>query len=92
MAHHSDRLTKCHSWHAPLFLTNATSNPEYSLKPKPGHLILFPGWVKHYVPEQQCDHERIILAGNLGVNPWELIEGMEKRGANHISESFKLSK
>ena len=67
-------------------------NQEYSLKPKPGHLILFPGWVKHYVPEQQCDHERIILAGNLGVNPWELIDGMEKRGANHISESFKLSK
>ena len=52
-------------------------------------MILFPGWIRDSVPEHQCDHDRIILAGNLGMNPWQLIIGMERRGALSISEEFK---
>ena len=60
---------------------------EYSLIPKKGNLTLFPGWIKHYVPEQKCDHDRIIIAGNLGVNPWKLISGIEKRYDDNL-ETF----
>jgi len=60
---------------------------EYSLIPKKGNLTLFPGWIKHYVPEQKCDHDRIIIAGNLGVNPWKLISGIEKRYNDNL-ETF----
>ena len=60
-----------------------------SIHPKSGNMILFPGWIRHSVPEHQCDHDRIILAGNLGVNPWQLILGMEKRNASSVSEGFK---
>ena len=61
----------------------------HSISPKSGNMFLFPGWIRHSVPEQQCDHERIILAGNLGMNPWQLVIGMEKRNALGISEEFK---
>ena len=52
-------------------------------------MILFPGWIRHSVPEHQCNHDRIILAGNLGINPWQPIFGMESRNASGISEEFK---
>ena len=61
----------------------------HSISPKSGNLVLFPGWIRHSVPEHQCGHDRIILAGNLGVNPWQLIIGMENRGASGMSEEFK---
>ena len=57
--------------------------------PKSGNLILFPGWVRHFVPEQECDHDRIILAGNLSINPWQPILDLEKRNVSGISEEFK---
>ena len=60
-----------------------------SIHPKSGNMILFPGWIRHSVPEHQCDHDRIILAGNLGMNPWQLILGLEKRNASGLSEEFK---
>ena len=61
----------------------------HSLQHKSGHMVMFPGWVRHSVPKQECDHERIILAGNLGINPWQAITGMEARGVTGISEDFK---
>ena len=70
---------------APLMFNDSS----HSVSPKSGNLVLFPGWIRHSVPEQQCDHDRIILAGNLGMNPWQLILGMEKRNASGISEEFK---
>ena len=70
---------------APLMFNDSS----HSVSPKSGNLVLFPGWIRHSVPEQQCDHERVILAGNLGMNPWQLILGMEKRNASGISEEFK---
>ena len=33
--------------------------------PKTGQMLLFPAWLNHSVPEQQCEHERIKIAGNL---------------------------
>ena len=30
-----------------------------------GLLVMFPGWVKHEVPPQESDHERVMVAGNL---------------------------
>ena len=37
-----------------------------SIKPKNGMMILFPGWVEHYVPKQKTSSERIMIAGNMG--------------------------
>jgi hypothetical protein len=61
----------------------------HSIQPKSGNMILFPGWIRHSVPKQECDHDRIVLAGNLGMNPWQSITGMEFRGATRMSEEFK---
>jgi hypothetical protein len=61
----------------------------HSIQPKSGNMILFPGWVRHSVPKQECDHDRIVLAGNFGMNPWQSITGMEFRGATGMSEEFK---
>ena len=32
---------------------------------KPGKMMIFPGWVSHEVQEQQCDHARYVVAGNI---------------------------
>ena len=72
----------------PLVFNDAPQGAHY-VYPKSGNMILFPGWIRHSVPEHQCNHDRIILAGNLGMNPWQLIIGMENRGASGISEEFK---
>ena len=61
----------------------------HSIQPKSGNMILFPGWIRHSVPKQGCDHDRIIISGNLGINPWQAITGMEFRGATGMSEEFK---
>lgn len=61
----------------------------HSIQPKSGNMILFPGWIRHSVPKQECDHDRIVIAGNLGMNPWQSVTGMEARNATGISEEFK---
>ena len=70
---------------APLIFEDAS----HQIAPTKGNMVLFPGWIRHKVSEQQCDHERIILAGNLGMNPWQLITGMKKRNSEVISQQFK---
>ena len=35
------------------------------IKPKAGQMILFPAWIMHKVPKHKCEHERIMIAGNL---------------------------
>ena len=35
------------------------------ITPKTGQMILFPAWLNHSVPKQQCEHERIKVAGNI---------------------------
>ena len=61
----------------------------HSIQPKSGNMVMFPGWIRHSVPKQECDHDRIIISGNLGINPWQAIIGMEFRGATGMSEEFK---
>ena len=41
-----------------------TSN-NYEIQPKSGLLVMFPGWVKHHVPVQNIEAERIVVAGNI---------------------------
>jgi len=40
------------------------------VKPKGSQLVLWPAWLYHSVPEQKCEHERIMAVGNLVVD-WE---------------------
>ena len=46
---------------SPLVFTHA----DYSIKPQESQMIIFPGWLHHEVPTHTCDHERIMIAGNL---------------------------
>jgi hypothetical protein len=47
----------------------------YEVKPKTAQLIVFPAWIKHEVPVHKCNHERIMVAGNLNV-------GQDKKDAS----------
>ena len=78
---------------SPLVFDNcyAGSILSYEILPREGNMIMFPGWVKHTVPEQECDHERIIIAGNIGLNPYHLIKCMEWRGAKEYMNEYKAS-
>ena len=49
-------------------LTFPTATKKLEIVPETGQLILFPAWVMHEVHEQTCDHERIMISGNLDVN------------------------
>jgi hypothetical protein len=40
----------------------------HSIPPVTGQLILFPSWVNHLVPEHICEHERVMISGNLDVD------------------------
>jgi hypothetical protein len=51
---------------APFQMANATGGA-YEIAPRTGQLIVFPSWVSHAVPEHTCDHERIMISGNLDV-------------------------
>ena len=71
---------------APLIFEDAS----HQIDPIKGNMVLFPSWIRHKVSKQQCDHERIILAGNLGMNPWQVITGMKKRNSDERwREPFK---
>lgn len=66
---------------APLVFDDASPETR-CIAPTRGNMILFPGWLKHSVPAQPCDHERIVLAGNLSANSPNLedrrfLEGLE---------------
>ena len=52
----------------PLIFPTATEKLE--IVPETGQLVLFPAWVMHEVHKQACDHDRIMISGNLDVN-WE---------------------
>ena len=57
------KADKCCS---PLIFPTATNKLE--IVPETGQLILFPAWIMHEVHEHICDHERIMISGNLDVN------------------------
>ena len=41
------------------------THADYSIVPQESQMIIFPGWLHHEVPTHTCDHERIMIAGNL---------------------------
>jgi|TARA_R110002074_G_scaffold193663_2_gene359525 hypothetical protein len=57
----------------------------YSIKPKVGRLTMFPGWIKHSVPEHKCDHDRIVVAGNISEDPHNIISKIKSRNHNRIN-------
>ena len=50
---------------APLVFTDI----DYELHPKENDLIIFPSYLKHGVPTQMTDTNRICISGNIGVVP-----------------------
>lgn len=46
--------------------------------PKTSLMVLFPGWVNHSVPEHS-GKDRIVVAGNLSINPFSHIKTIEDR-------------
>ena len=45
-----------------------TSEHKLKVMPKPFQLIVFPAWIMHEVPTHDCDHDRIMVAGNLNID------------------------
>ena len=45
------------------------NEPEEKLEivPRTGQMVLWPAWVMHEVPEHTCDHDRIMISGNLNL-------------------------
>ena len=48
---------------APLVFPN--SQEPLRVIPKTSQIIVFPSWLKHEVPIHKCEHDRIMLSGNL---------------------------
>ena len=53
---------------APLVFSYAESDEEKFIFPQTGQMVIFPSWLNHEVPEHECDHDRIMIAGNLNTN------------------------
>ena len=51
---------------SPLVFPNAQE--PLSVTPKTSQMIVFPAWIKHEVPTHTCEHDRIMLSGNLNVD------------------------
>ena len=51
---------------SPLVFPHAEGVP-YIVWPKTSQIVVFPSWLHHEVPEHECDHDRIMLSGNLNV-------------------------
>ena len=51
---------------SPLVFPNAKE--PLSVTPKTSQMIVFPSWLKHEVPKHTCEHDRIMLSGNLYVD------------------------
>ena len=54
---------------SPLVFPNAQE--PLSVAPKTSQMIVFPSWIKHEVPIHKCEHDRIMLSGNLNVDKLE---------------------
>ena len=51
---------------SPLVFSNAQE--PLSVIPKTSQMIVFPAWLQHEVPTHTCEHDLILLAGNLNVD------------------------
>ena len=52
---------------SPLVFSNAQE--PLSIIPKTSQMIVFPAWLQHEVPTHTCDHDRIMISGNLNADP-----------------------
>ena len=51
---------------APLVFPHAQE--PLSVNPKTSQIIVFPSWLQHEVPTHTCDHDRIMISGNLNAS------------------------
>jgi len=51
---------------SPLVFPKAQS--PLSVSPKTSQMIVFPSWLQHEVPIHKCDHDRIMISGNLNMD------------------------
>jgi len=51
---------------SPLVFPNAKE--PLSVAPKTSQMIVFPSWLHHEVPIHKCEHDRIMLSGNLNMD------------------------
>ena len=51
---------------SPLVFPNAQE--PLSVIPKTSQMIVFPAWLQHEVPTHTCEHDRIMISGNLNVD------------------------
>ena len=51
---------------SPLVFPNAKE--PLSVIPKTSQMIVFPAWLQHEVPTHTCEHDRIMISGNLNVD------------------------
>ena len=51
---------------SPLVFPNAEE--PLRVTPKTSQIIVFPSWLQHEVPTHTCEHDRIMLSGNLNVD------------------------
>jgi len=51
---------------SPLVFPNAQE--PLSVTPKTSQIIVFPSWLKHEVPIHKCEHDRIMISGNLNMD------------------------
>ena len=40
---------------------------KFEIVPQIGQLVIFPSWLNHAVPIHECDHDRIMISGNLNM-------------------------
>ena len=51
---------------SPLVFPNAQE--PLSVTPKTSQMIVFPAWLQHEVPTHTCEHDRIMISGNLNMD------------------------
>ena len=51
---------------SPLVFSNAQE--PLSIIPKTSQMIVFPAWLQHEVPTHTCEHDRIMISGNLNAD------------------------
>jgi len=51
---------------SPLVFPNAKE--PLSVAPKTSQMVVFPSWLHHEVPIHKCEHDRIMLSGNLNMD------------------------
>ena len=56
---------------SPLVFPNAKE--PLSVAPKTSQVVVFPSWLHHEVPEHKCEHDRIMLSGNLNMDNQEYV-------------------